>query len=217
MSDKLHPVLERAGREFADGKMGRREFLRVATLLGVAAPLAYGLAGLPMPAIAQGAPKKGGVVRLGMRVQDLKSPHTYSWIEGANAARQVLDYLTYTDIDNVTKPNLVSKWVASPDLKTWTMTLRPDVTWRKGNRKFTADDAVWNIKRLLDAKTGSSTVGLLKGFILTEFQTDEKDAKGNPKKSTKLWDANAIEKIDDLTFRLNGKEANLSIPEALFH
>ena len=152
-----------------------------------------------------------------MRVQDLKSPHTYSWIEGANAARQVLDYLTFTGVDNVTRPNLVAKWEASPDLKTWTFTLRNDITWRKG-RKFTADDAVWNLKRLLDAKTGSSTVGLLRGFILKAVELDEIDPKTNAKKkSTALWDANAIQKVDDLTFRLNGQAPNLGIPEALFH
>ena len=79
--DKPHPVIGVAGREFADGKLDRREFLRIATLLGIAAPTAYGMAGLPLPALAQGTPKKGGVIRIGMRVQDISSPHTYSWIE----------------------------------------------------------------------------------------------------------------------------------------
>ena len=215
--DKLHPVIEAAGREFADGKLHRREFLRIATLLGIAAPAAYGLAGMPLPAFAQGSPKKGGVIRIGMRVQDISSPHTYSWIESSNNARQVVEYLTHTGIDNLTKPNLVEKWEASPDLKTWTLHVCRDVKWRKG-RQFTADDVVWNLKRVLDAKTGSSTVGLLKGFILDEFETDEIDTKTNAKKkSTKLWDANAIQRVDDFTVKINGKTANLSIPESLFH
>jgi peptide/nickel transport system substrate-binding protein len=217
MAEREHPIVKAAGREFADGKLDRREFLRIATLVGVAAPVAYGMAGLPMPAAAQGARKKGGVLRLGMRVQDLKSPHTYSWIEGANAGRQVLDYLTHTGIDNVTRASLVEKWDASPDLKTWTLALRKDVTWRKG-RKFTADDVVWNLKRLLDAKTGSSTVGLLRGFILADYETDEIDPKTQKKKmSTRLWDANAIQKVDDFTVRITGKSAFLAVPEALFH
>lgn len=214
---RQHPILEMAGRELADGQISRREFLRVATLLGIAAPVAYGIAGLPAPALAQGTPRKGGIIRIGMRVQDLKSPHTYSWIESANAARQTLDYLTYTGIDNVTRPNLIEKWEASPDLKSWTLSLRKDVTWRNG-RKFTADDVVWNLTRVLDAKTGSSVVGLLKGFILDEFETEEVDPKtNNKKKSTKLWDAQAIQKVDDFTVKLNGKSGNLGIPEALFH
>jgi peptide/nickel transport system substrate-binding protein len=82
MSDKLHPIIGHAGAEMADGKIARREFLRIATLLGVTAPVAYGMAGLSLPVMAQtAAPKKGGIIRLGMRVQDLKSPHTYSWIQ----------------------------------------------------------------------------------------------------------------------------------------
>ena len=27
MTDKLHPIIEKAGREFADGKLGREEFI----------------------------------------------------------------------------------------------------------------------------------------------------------------------------------------------
>jgi peptide/nickel transport system substrate-binding protein len=216
MAYRDHPIIQQAGREFAEGKLGRREFLRIATLLGMSAASAYAMVGLPAPALAQGTPKKGGTLRLGMRVQDISSPHTYSWIESANSARQTLDYLTVTGIDNVTRPNLVEKWEASPDLKTWTLHLRKDVAWRKGG-KFTADHAVWNLNRVLDAKTGSSVVGLLKGFILEEYETGEKDDKGNPKKSTKLWDAQAIQKKDDFTVVLNGKTANLAIPEALFH
>ena len=217
MAKQQHPIIEKAGREFADGKLGRREFLRIATLLGMSAAGAYAMVGLPMPAVAQGAPKKGGTVRLGMRVQDLSSPHTYSWIESANNARQVVEYLTYTGIDNITRPGLVERWEATTDLTTWTLHLRKNATWHKG-RQFTADHAVWNLKRVLDAKTGSSVVGLLKGFILDEFETDEIDPKTNAKKkSTRLWDASAIEKLDDFTVRLTGKTANLGIPEALFH
>ena len=128
----------------------------------------------------------------------------------------MLDYLTVTGPDNITRPSLVERWEASPDLKTWTLHLRRDVKWRKG-RQFNADDVVWNLKHVLDPKTGSSTVGLMKGFILDEFETDELDAKGAKKKSVRLWDANAIEKVDDFTVRLNGKSAQLAIPEQLYH
>ena len=71
---------------------------------------------------------------------------------------------------------------------------------------------MWNLKRVLDAKTGSSVVGLLKGFILDEFETGERDDKGNAKKSTRLWDANAIEKVDDFTVKLNGKTPSSPFP-----
>ena len=219
--DHEHVLIPRLKRQLVERQIDRREFLRYATFLGMSAPAAYAFAGriagqpLVAPAAAQNLPR-GGTLRLGMRCQDLKSPHTYSWIESANTARQVVDYLTVTGVDNVTRPGLVEKWEASPDLKTWTLKLRRNVKWHNG-RQFNADDVVWNLKRVLDPKTGSSVVGLMKGFLLEEFETGEKDDKGNAKKSTRLWDANAIQKVDAFTVRLNGKTPQLAIPEQLFH
>src|SRR6266404_1827528 len=214
----LIPILK---RQLVERQIDRREFLRYATFLGMSAPAAYAFAGritgqpLVAPAAAQNLPR-GGTLRLGMRCQDLKSPHTYSWVESSNSARQVLDYLTVTGVDNVTRPSLVEKWEASPDLKTWTLKLRRNVKWHNG-RQFTADDVVWNIKHVLDPKTGSSVLGLMKGFLLEEVETGDKDDKGNAKKSTRLWDANAVQKVDAYTVRLNGKTAQLAVPEQLFH
>src|SRR6058998_3396160 len=183
--DHEHVLIPRLKRQ-----IDRREFLRYATFLGMSAPAAYAFAGriagqpLVAPAAAQNLPR-GGTLRLGMRCQDLKSPHTYSWIESANTARQVLDYLAITGPDNITRPGLIEKWEASPDLKTWTLRVRRGVKWHNG-RQFTADDVIWNLKRVLDPKTGSSVLGLMKGFLLEEFDTGDKDDKGNARKSTKL-------------------------------
>jgi peptide/nickel transport system substrate-binding protein len=217
-----HPSIPTLKRQLAEGQIDRREFLRYATLLGLSAPAAYAavraITGerLVGEARAQGTPPKGGTLRLGMRCQDVKDPHTFSWVQRSNTVRQVCDYLTTTGTDNVTRPSLCEKWEASADLKTWTLRLRKDVKWHSG-RQFTADDAVWNIKRVLDPKTGSSVLGLMKGFILDEFETGEKDDKGNPKKSTRLWDANAVQKVDDFTVKLNGKTPQIAVPEWLFH
>ena len=217
-----HPLVPTLKRQLVERQIERREFLRYATLLGMAAPTAYAFVAkvtgekLIAPAEAQGALPKGGTLRLAMRCQDLKSPHTYSWVESSNSARQVLDYLTVTGVDNITRPSLVEKWEPSPDLKTWTLRLRKTVKWHNG-RQFTADDVVWNLKRVLDPKTGSSVLGLMKGFLLEDVETGEKDDKGNPKKSSRLWDANAVQKVDDFTVRLNGKSAQLAVPEQLFH
>jgi peptide/nickel transport system substrate-binding protein len=217
-----HPSIPTLKRQLAEGQTDRREFLRYATLLGLSAPAAYAavraITGerLVGEARAQGTPPKGGTLRIGMRCQDVKDPHTFSWVQRSNTVRQVCDYLTTTGTDNITRPSLCEKWEASPDLKTWTLRLRKDVKWHNG-RQFTADDAVWNIKRVLDPKTGSSVLGLMKGFILDEFETGEKDDKGTPKKSTRLWDANAVQKVDDFTVKLNGKTPQIAVPEWLFH
>ena len=176
MNDKhQHPYIGKLYDQLAGRRIDRREFLRTATLLGLSATAAYAAAGkvlgggLAGPALAQaGAKPKGGILRIGMNCQDLSSPHTYSWVESSNSGRAVLDYLTVTGPDNITRPSLVERWEASPDLKTWTLHLRRDVKWHKG-RQFNADDVVWNLKHVLDPKTGSSTVGLMKGFILDEL------------------------------------------------
>src|SRR5256885_13188916 len=143
-----HPLLPTLKRQLVERQIERREFLRYATLLGMAAPAAYAFVGkvagerLIAPAEAQGALPKGGTLRLAMRCQDIKSPHTYSWVESSNSARQVLDYLTVTGVDNITRPGLVEKWEPSPDLKTWTLKVRRSVK-RHNRRQVHADEGVW--------------------------------------------------------------------------
>ena len=81
-----HALVPTLKCQLAEREIGRREFVRYATLLGMAAPAAYAFAsritGEPLvrPAAAQASLPKGGTLRIAMRCQDLKSPHTYSWV-----------------------------------------------------------------------------------------------------------------------------------------
>jgi peptide/nickel transport system substrate-binding protein len=213
MGEREHPLIGGLKAHFAEGRIGRREFLRSATLLGLSATAAYAFAakvsGEPLVKQANAAMPKGGRLRLGMRVLDVSDPHTFDWAEKSNIGRQVCEYLTKTGHDNVTRPYLLEKWEASDDLRTWTLHLRQDVKWRNG-RDFVADDAIWNLKRVLDPATGSSVMGLMKGYMLNEVEADGE-------KTAELWDANAIEKLDDHTIRLNTKQPQLAVPEHLFH
>jgi peptide/nickel transport system substrate-binding protein len=210
-----HPYLPTLHAELERGRVSRREFLRTATLLGMGATAAYAAAGLPKPASAQPAAPAGGRIRIGMRVHEVKDPMTVTWVEASNLARQTNDFLVRTEQDNITRGVLAKTWDASDDLKTWTFHLDPAAKWRSG-RPFTAADAAWNIKRALDPKTGSSILGLMKSYMITETPTGEtKD--GKPVMASALWDANAIETPDDHTLRLNLKAAQLAVPEHLFH
>ena len=207
--------------QLSEKRLSRREFVRYTTLLGVAAPVAYGLAskitGVPFISNAAAASlPKGGTIRLGTRIMDAKSPHTYSWDYPANLSRQVVEYLTMTDQHSVTHPYLLEKWSASPDLKTWTLTINRKAKWSDG-KPLTADQVIWNLKHALDPKVGSSMVGLMKDYMLAEYDEGEKDDKGNPKKTLRLWDASAIQKKNEFTVVLNCKTPQIAIPEHLFH
>lgn len=221
MSEKEHIWIPRLKQNLSDKKIDRREFIRYSTLLGMSAGAAYMWAGkitgnpIAMPAMAQDLPK-GGTLRISMRVPKVDNPHTFSWIYDSNVARQVCGYLTRTGVDNVTRPHLATKWEASEDLKTWTFTIT-DKKWRKSGERFTAEDAAWNIKHCLDPATGSSVVGLMKGYMLNEKDSGTKDDKGNPVMTTELWDANAIEVKNADTLILHLKEPQVAVPEHFFH
>jgi peptide/nickel transport system substrate-binding protein len=53
--------------------------------------------------------------------------------------------------------------------------------------------------------------------MINDVDTGEKDDKVNAKKTSQLWDAQAIQKKDDFTIVLNLKEPQLAVPEHLFH
>ncbi|MBI1777124.1 MAG: ABC transporter substrate-binding protein [Proteobacteria bacterium] len=217
-----HPYIPILQARLAEGRIDRREFLRTATLLGLSATAAYAFVGkieggsFAAPALAQTAMPKGGRLRISMRVYDLKSPHTFNATSASNIVRQTNDFLTVTGADNVTRGGLVEKWEVSPDLKTWTLHVRKNVKWRKGN-EFTADEVIWNLKHVLDPAVGSSVLGLMRSYMIAEVETGQKDDKGNPKKVSQLWDANAIQKVDSHTVRFNCKVPQLAVAEHLFH
>lgn len=209
-----HPMISRLAKEMDANKIDRRTFLRFATLLGMTATAAYGFAGLS-PAEAAGEPKKGGTLRILANLDDISDPHAYSWGQEM-FMRQVLETLTVTGVDNVTRPLLLDRWEASDDVKTWTLFLRKDVKWSDG-RAFNADDVIWNLKHALDPASGSSFVSLFADFLMEQYETDKKGEDGKPVVGHRLWSENAIERVDDHTVRLNGKIANVLVPEQLFH
>jgi peptide/nickel transport system substrate-binding protein len=70
-------------------------------------------------------------------------------------AYMLADTLTSIDWDMKTvKPGLATKWTVSEDGKTYTFTLRDDVTFCDG-RRMTADDVVYSLKRFIDPATRS--------------------------------------------------------------
>ncbi|MEK0081701.1 ABC transporter substrate-binding protein [Benzoatithermus flavus] len=217
----MHPLVDLARRQLAERKSDRREFLRTVTLLGVSATAAYAMAGeilgekiLPPALAADEKPKMGGILRVSMGIQEMADPALFDWTEKSNQSRHIVEYLTYTGPDNVTRPYLAERWEVSDDLKTWTFYLRKNVKWNNGD-DFGADDVIFNFKRWLDPKTGSSNIGLFSG-LTEEYDTGEKNADGTPKMGSRERPG-AIERVDDHTVRLHFSKPILSVPENLYN
>lgn len=213
MTERVHPLVTQAGEQLASGKMERRAFLRTVTLLGVSSAAAYGMAGrilgenLIDPALAQDAPtpKHGGILRVGMQVQKMEDPATYSWVEMSNQTRHILEHLAVTGPDNVTRPMLAESWEPSDDLRVWTFNLRRDVKWHNGDA-FVADHVRWNVERWADPALGSANTGLSAVAPLLEDVDGEKRLR-----------ADAIEVVDDHTIRFHLSKPVLSVPEDLYN
>jgi len=218
-----HPLVHEAFGLLKAGRMDRREFVRLAALLGTSAATAYAIAGLSEPAYAASFPalpfpdddpkaKPGGIFKIAQQVQKMEDPATYSWTQMSNQTRHTLEYVTMTGPDNVTRPMLAESWSATEDLNTWTFNIRKGVMWHNGE-EFTADHIAWNVKRWLDPKTASSNVGLSVFSAMVE-DTAEMDAKGKPVK--RMRDG-ALEVVDKYTIRFKLSKPVLSAPEDLYN
>jgi peptide/nickel transport system substrate-binding protein len=213
----LHPAIPELAEELRQGKIGRRDFLRTVTLLGMSATAAYTLAGkitgkFLMPTAQAATPKRGGNLRVSMNVKESSDPAIYDWSEKGNLARHMTEPLVQIAKDGVARPHLAEGWEASDDLKTWTFRLRKGVKWSNGD-DFGADDVIFNFKRWLDPATGSSNQGRFSSMT-TKVDTGEKDKDGNPKMST-VASEGALEKVDNHTVRFHLNVSDLSLPESM--
>lgn len=206
--NRIHPAVLDAQSDMRKGKVNRREFLWLATMLGTSATMAYAMAGCAPPAGAPtgdsaaapaAAPAAGGIKRGGtwtsaMQLQLIDHPARLSWLQGANIVRQVGEYLTETGSDNITRPYLLDSWEANDDVTEWTLHLRQDVTFNNGD-KFTADDVMFTMGEWLNPDVGSSILGLM----------------------SYLDGMSSVEKVDDYTIKLHLNSGNIGVPEHLFH
>lgn len=195
MNRRLQSIVKDLKSDLEKGKMSRREFIRFSTLLGVSAAAATQLAGLGWPRQGLAAtPQRGGTLRVAAPVHKITHPAQFSWICPTNQMRQVAEYLTYTDGDNITHPYLLENWEASEDLKTWTLNLRKGIKFNNGDA-FVADDVIFTMNQWLDKDVGSSMKGMIGGYLGPE----------------------GIEKVNDHQVKLHLKTAEIAVPEHLFH
>ncbi len=137
--------------------------------------------------------KRGGVMTIATRVQRVDHPARFSWIEASNQFRQVFEYLTRTNWDNITEPWLLESWEANEAVDEWTLHLRQGIKFNDGS-DFTADDVIFNFQEWLNPDVGSSMLGLLSYLSPTN-----------------------IEKVDDHTVKLYLDAPQIGVPEHLYH
>jgi peptide/nickel transport system substrate-binding protein len=193
--ERLHPYVPELIDQYENGKLTRREFLRHAALLGVSVSAASSLIGLTLPkAVSAARVQRGGTLRVSAAVQKVTHPAQFSWINPANQLRQVAEYLTLTDNNNITHPYLLRNWAASEDLKTWTLNLRQAIKFNNGD-EFTSDDVVFTMNQWLNKDVGSSLLGMVGSYL----------------------SPTGIEKTDKYQVKLHLNKPEIAVPEHLFH
>ena len=190
--EQLHVALPGLVDDLRSAKLGRRDFLRTATLLGLSAPFAYALTGAAMPrgafpaARAQGG---GGTLRLSMNVMDAGDPSLADWGQKGNLYRAVLEPLAKVGPDNITRPYLAERWTANDDLTVWTFHLRRGITWSNGDA-FSAADVVANVAVWRTEAHGSSNF-------------------------SRFFAVDTVEAVDDHTVRFHLGTPDIALPENL--
>lgn len=129
----------------AKGRIGRREFMARAALLGVSAGLATDF--LSAPAIAAETPKRGGHLRVGLNgagAEDSLDPATYTATFMQVLGHQLYDTMVDVDEHNKAVPELAESWEAKPGAKEWVFKIRQGVNFSNG-KPLTAADVVYTI------------------------------------------------------------------------
>jgi peptide/nickel transport system substrate-binding protein len=163
-------TLSRLADAVRAGRLDRREFTALASVLGLSAGASAALIGAPAPARAEESPRKGGTLRVAMRVMKIVDPRRYDWPEMANVARQFCEPLVRWEPDFSFSGRLLEGWEVSEDATTYRLSLRRGVTWTNGDA-FTAEDVAHNIRRWCDATVeGNSMATALSSLVDADTQ-----------------------------------------------
>jgi peptide/nickel transport system substrate-binding protein len=149
--------------EFLAGRLSRREVLRHARRIGMAAPLLGALDGRNALAAPRGP--AGSTIRVAAPVPaGAIDPLTVSESGGALMLCQTGEFLVFDGPDLMLRPMLALSWSPNNDGSVWTFALRPGVKFHDGSA-FTAADVVATMDRLADPKNGSNALSVLRGVL----------------------------------------------------
>ncbi|TXH32722.1 MAG: ABC transporter substrate-binding protein [Rhodospirillaceae bacterium] len=141
------------------GGVGRRDFLKYATALGIGAVTAQAV--LAKAGYAA-EPQSGGVLKLGMgggSSTDTLDPRTVNGTVGIVTGFCLRNSLVEIDADGTAVPELAESWEAKPGAIEWIFNIRKDVTFSNG-KTLDADDIIYsiNLHRGPDTTSGGAAV-----------------------------------------------------------
>jgi len=155
--------------ELVAGRIGRREFLRHGSVIGMSLPLLGGLATALGAGVstspARAAATPGGTIRIAMTVPTAAiDPVTVADAGGLIMLQQTGEFLALSGSDLKLRPVLAESWKPNADGTVWTFKLRKDVKFQNG-QAMTADDVVATIDRLADPKNASNALSAFAGVL----------------------------------------------------
>jgi peptide/nickel transport system substrate-binding protein len=153
--------------EFLAGRIGRREFLRYAAVLGLSVPFGGAYApGLARAAdTARAASAARPALTVGMPVPaGLIDPLTVGDTGGVCLLSQCGEYLAVSDPELHLRPALAERWQPNADGSVWRFQIRRQVKFHDG-RTFSAADVVATMDRLADPANGSIALSAFAGTL----------------------------------------------------
>lgn len=87
-------------------------------------------------------------------------PQLWTYGQDGNIAQDLFQGLTTLDPKANVVPGQAESWMLSPDGRTYTFRLRPNLQWSDGTA-LTSADFLWSMRRIFDPKTASPAVSLL--------------------------------------------------------
>jgi peptide/nickel transport system substrate-binding protein len=160
--------------ELRVGKIGRREFIRRGTVVGMSVPLLGFIASacgvtredlekVDPPQTAK--PQPGGTIRGGVqRPAGALDPVTVNDQGGLAILGQSGEYLVWSDRELKAVPRLAESWAPSEGGQVWRFKLRQGVTFHDG-APLTAEDVAATFNRLADPDVGSNALSVFAGVL----------------------------------------------------
>ncbi|MEO1190764.1 MAG: ABC transporter substrate-binding protein [Pseudomonadota bacterium] len=167
MDDRQESLLRAA---IMKDRLGRRDFMRRASVLGVGAIAAGNL--WTGTAHAAG-PKQGGTFRIGVAAGstvDSLDPAVYDDSFDLAFGWSLGNCLTMIDKHGKLAPELAESWEASADAATWTIKLRQGVEFHNG-KTMKADDVITSINHHRGPDSTSGAAGILTS--ITDIKKDD--------------------------------------------